>query len=119
MEWLNQIEVSRGIAPWVIPAIVAIAGSVMNRGSGQPGTSTQQMTPEMRTMFNMELQKQRAQMPLYNNVLMMANRMLPMWARQQGVGGMTENRQQGDPGTDMRDPTSSAIPTGRKAVPRF
>lgn len=81
-EWLNPATVGgREVfmaVPWavIIPAAISALGMFMgNRGGNQSADSM--MTPEMRQMLQMQMQRMRGQEPLYRDVMGMARALLP------------------------------------------
>lgn len=58
----------------IIPAALSVLGMMFGNKDGQ---GQQQMTPEMREMLRMQMQRMRGQEPLYRDVMGMARALLP------------------------------------------
>lgn len=64
----------------IAPIIMEIVGRLFG-GSGGRSSSSMQMTPEMRQLFNLQIGRMQEQGPLFTSVNNMAMRLLPVWAR--------------------------------------
>jgi len=85
----------------IIPAAISVLGMMFgNKGGGNQQQQMQNlMTPEMRELLQMQIQRMRGQEPLYQDVMGMARGLLP--TRYRGMGarpGMAQPTTGTDPG---------------------
>lgn len=77
---IDAAPVLQAVVPWnlIVPALVSAVGMFTGGKSGSTDAQMQNlMTPEMREMLQIQLQRMRGQEPLYNDVMGMARGLLP------------------------------------------